>query len=362
MSRYRLPVQATGPLESLATVSSPAFPAPVPASVIPKLAARRRVGRVAGRGLLAVGLGSLIAISFLIYGGLCLYMAIKLTTPVRREITRTPDQYGLAYDTVRFPSRDDALDLEGWLVKPAAPAAAPASAGASPAGLRPVVMVHGRNSNRQEYMEGRALELAQAMAQQGRHVLLFDLRGHGRSAGTRFTLGAQEVRDLGGAIDYLEQRSLVRPAEGVTLMGFSMGAATVLLHAPHDPRVRAVIEDSGYAELGEVLSREIPKASGLPGFFTPGVVLAAQPLAGKNGYDIRPIAGLPRLVERGVPLFVIHGEKDTLILPEHGRRLAAAYGAGAETLYVAGAGHLGAYLADSQTYLSRLTQFLSRTG
>src|SRR5688572_3226325 len=148
-------------------MSSPAFPAPVPASVIPALAGRGRAGRLAGRGMLAVGLGSLVAVGFLIYAGLCLYMAIKLTTPVRREITRTPDQYGLAYDTVRFSSRDDALDLEGWLVKPAVSA----PSGAPPAGLRPVVMVHGRNSNRQEYLEGRVLELAQAMAQQGRHVL-----------------------------------------------------------------------------------------------------------------------------------------------------------------------------------------------
>src|SRR5687768_9831645 len=136
--RDPLPVQATGPLESVAPMSSPAFPAPVPASVIPALAARRSGGRVAGRSRLAVGIGSLVAISFLIYAGLCLYMAIKLTTPVRREITRTPDQYGLAYDTVRFPSRDDALDLEGWLVKPAAPDAAPVSAGASSTSLRPL--------------------------------------------------------------------------------------------------------------------------------------------------------------------------------------------------------------------------------
>ena len=87
--------------------------------------------------------------------------------------------------------------------------------------------------------------------------------------------------------------------------------------------MRAVVEDSGYADLGEVLDVQVPKASGLPRWFTPGVVFMAWPLMGVNAYAIRPVDAVPTLAARGVPLLVIHGAGDTLVPVNHGRRLAA---------------------------------------
>src|SRR5688572_19184720 len=121
-------------------MASPTFPAPVPAAVVPALAARRRGRRLPARRTFAFVLAFLTAFSLPGYAGLSFYMALKLTTPVRREITRTPDQYGLSYDTVRFSSRDDALNLEGWLVKPAASAPPTPPATATPPHLRPVIL------------------------------------------------------------------------------------------------------------------------------------------------------------------------------------------------------------------------------
>jgi len=125
--------------------------------------------------------------------------------------------------------------------------------------------------------------------------------------------------------------------------------------------VRAVVEDSGYADLNELLDEEVPKQSGLPAFFTPGMVLAADGLLGINVYAIRPIDGVPALAAAGVPLLVIHGDADTYVPPKNARRIAAAYGQGVETLYLPTAGHVESHFAAPGLYNETLRTFLARS-
>lgn len=292
-----------------------------------------------------VALAVLLAVA---YAAICGYMALTLTRPERRPFTHEPEQYGLRYQTVQFPSRVDRLPLSGWLLDPAA--GVPAE--------RPVVMVHGKGADRESEADGKALDIAADLTRHGHFVLMFDLRGSGRSGGEHFTLGAQEVRDVGGAVDFLAGRGLA--GRGVDLLGFSMGAATSLLYAPTDSHVRAVAEDSGYADLGAILNDQVPKASGLPSFFTPGVVLMARPLIGIDAYTIRPIDDVPSLARRGVALLVIQGDRDATVPISNGYRIAAAYGPRVQTLFVHGAAHVGSYSADPHTYLTRLDGFFTQ--
>jgi len=289
---------------------------------------------------------AILLVAVVVYAILSSYMAITLTHPARLPFERSPDQYGLTFESVDFPSRVDAINLDGWLLP------------ATGSQRRPVVIVHGKGSDRQREVDGRVLEVARALVLDGHPVLMFDLRGSGRSGGDHFTLGAKEVRDVGGAVDFLTSRGLA--ARGVDLLGYSMGAATAMLEAASDPKVSAVAEDSGYADLGDVLQDQVPKASGLPSFFTPGVVLAARVLIGVDVYSIRPVDAVRTLAARGVPLLVIHGEADTMIPMDHGQRLVAAYGPKVESYFVPGAEHVGSYAANPSVYLSHLTAFLDR--
>jgi len=300
-------------------------------------AGRRRGRTVAGAAVFILVVGAYLALSG--------YMALALTRPYRQPIRHVPEQFDLAYESVSFPSRIDGMTLKGWLL--------PGAEGRL--SRRAVVVVHGWNRDRQSEAEGHILEIAARLVQQGRPVLLFDLRGWGQSEGERFTMGAQEVRDIAGAVDFLDDRGLA--GAGVDLLGYSMGAASSLLEAPTDPRVRDIAEDSGYAVLVDVLDTELPKVSGLPSFFTPGTLLMAQPLAGFNPYSIRPVDAMAMLATQRTPLLVIHGEADRLVPASHGRRIADAYGPRAETLFVPGAGHVGSYSIDPTTYLARLTAF-----
>jgi pimeloyl-ACP methyl ester carboxylesterase len=297
------------------------------------------------------------------YGAACGYMAHVLTLPVRQPIDRTPAAYGLAYEAVTFTSYGEALRLHGWWVPPVPPRDAPSTTASDrgPTGAtssrRPIVLVHGRGGDRQHELEGRYLELVAALATMGHPVLVFDLRGYGTSEGVRYSLGGREILDVRGAIDSLTARGLA--PRGVHLLGHSMGAASALLAAAADPRVMSVAEDSSYAELGEVLEAQVPRLSGLPGWFTPGTLLFTRAFTGVNGYAIRPVEGVPALARRGCGLLVIHGSADEWVPQDHGRRLAAAYGPTAETHYVTGAGHVLSYRTDPPAYLDRLRHFFA---
>jgi pimeloyl-ACP methyl ester carboxylesterase len=281
------------------------------------------------------------------YVAICGYVAFTLTEPEREPFRLLPEQYGLTYTTVDFPSRVDATALNGWLLQPSAEARQ----------RRPVVVVHGKGVDRTREAHGHILEIAADLARNGHPVLLFDLRGSGRSGGDHYTLGAKEVWDLGGAIDYIKSRGLA--SSGVDLLGYSMGGATVLLDASDEPLVRTVVEDSAYADLGDLVDDQLPKASQLPGLFTPGTVLMARPLVGIDLYAIRPVDHVPTLAARGVPLLVIHGEADSMIPVSHGRRIAAAYGPSVETWFVAGAEHVQSYESAPAAYLARVDAFLN---
>src|SRR5262249_35076415 len=88
--------------------------------------------------------------------------------------------------------------------------------------------------------------------------------------------------------------------------GVSMGAATLLLAASREPAIQAVVSDSAYADIVPILEREVPKGGGLPGFFTPGALLAARALYGVAFSAVRPVDVVPRTAPR--PLLFIHGD------------------------------------------------------
>jgi pimeloyl-ACP methyl ester carboxylesterase len=242
----------------------------------------------------------------------------------------------------------DKLPLDGWLLSPSS---------GRPA-RRPVVMVHDRGTDRQRGVFGHILAIAAHLVQQDHPVLLFDLRGSGQSAGDRFTLGVKEVRDVGGAIDFLQRRGLAD--DGVDLLGYSMGAATALLLAPKEPLVRAVAEDSGYGDLGAVVDDQVRNVDPFQRLFAPGTILMSRLLLGVDIYAVRPIDGLSQLAERSTPLLVIHGDADSVVPVSQGRSLAAAYGPRAETLFVPNAEHLRSYEVNPAGYATRIAAFFDR--
>ena len=169
--------------------------------------------------------------------------ARRIIRPPRQRLWASPDDLGLAYEDVQFPARDG-IRLSGWFV--------PAGAESMRQGAV-VVLVHGWPWNRLGMMaddwlsglEGSKpvdlLRLAYTLHQDGYHVLLFDLRNHGQSADAPpVTFGWQEANDLLGALTYLNGRPDVTD-DRIGVVGFSMGANTVLYTLPQTDGIKAAV-------------------------------------------------------------------------------------------------------------------------
>ena len=271
------------------------------------------------------------------YTGLCLYVATRLVYVAPTPVTTTPGSLGLAYRDVTFPSRVDHVLLKGWYIP-----------GVLPDGqlttTNTIIAVHGLRTNRTDPGVG-LLDLSGVLARQGFAVLAFDMRGMGASPPAPISFGLYEQRDVLGAVDWLRSGVLPYPELGrphhLLGWGVSMGAATLLLAAAQEPAIEAIVSDSAYAELLPVLERQLPPQSGLPAFFTPGILEAAQALYGIDYAAVRPVDVVARLAPR--PVFFIQGARDTYVptsaLTELALAASAAPGAQVQSWLVPGADH-----------------------
>ncbi|MCA9920836.1 MAG: alpha/beta fold hydrolase, partial [Anaerolineales bacterium] len=171
------------------------------------------------------------------------YMAKRMIAPPRQRLWATPGDVNLDFESVHFPAQDG-VRLAGWFV--------PAGADSLRKGAT-IVLVHGWPWNRlgesaedplamlDGAMPVDLLRLAHALHRDGFNVLMFDLRNHGESAALPpVTFGVQEARDLLGALSYVNGRSDVDP-ERIGVVGFSMGANTLLYTLPHTRQIKAGI-------------------------------------------------------------------------------------------------------------------------
>ena len=272
------------------------------------------------------------------YLGMGLFIATRLSTPVRQPTEQTPSDEDLDFQEVGFKSTDG-LNLEGWWVPGDEPS-------------RAVVLVHGLEGNKSGQ---QVLRTASVYSEAGYGVLMLDLRGHGESEGERTTVGYQEVRDVRGALSWLEEEQGFGLGE-VVLHGWSMGGATVLRSAP-GTGVAAAVEESGYADLPLLLRDRLPESSGLPSFFNPGIFLMAKLFLGFDPWAVKPEEDAAKLSEEGVPLLIIHSTDDEVVPFEHAEMLAAAY-PDAEFWEIQGYGHVEAY--NHPEYRQKLLGFLER--
>src|SRR5919112_2597114 len=125
------------------------------------------------------------------YLGVGLFVADRLSAPSHQPQELTPTDVGLDYREVSIQSTDG-LELAGWWVP-----------GNDPS--RAVVLVPGIAGDK---ADRHVLETAPVYAGAGYGVLMIDLRAQGRSEGERVTMGYEEVRDVRGALSWLNGRGL----------------------------------------------------------------------------------------------------------------------------------------------------------
>jgi uncharacterized protein len=284
-----------------------------------------------------LALRALLVLAILVIGylGVGLIVAAQLSAPSHHPQELTPTDVGLNHREVSIQSTDG-LKLAGWWVP-----------GNDPS--RAVVLVSGIEGDKSDR---HVVKTASIYAGAGYGVLMIDLRAQGRSEGERVTMGYKEIRDVQGVLSWLNERGF---APGVVVLhGFSLGGATVLRAAPGSG-VAAMVEESAYADLPLILRQQLPKVSGLPSFFTPGIFLMGKLFLGIDPWAVQPEEEAARLCEKGIPLLIIHSTDDETVSFEHARRIKTA--CPEATLWrIEGYEHVGAYAHPE--YRQRILDFL----
>jgi fermentation-respiration switch protein FrsA (DUF1100 family) len=257
---------------------------------------------------------------------------------VRHALHTTPAEYGLSYENVAFKGVPDGVPLSGWYID-------------SP-GTSTIIITHGSNTVRDNYI---VMEISTYLVGRGYDVFTFDFRGHGASGGSTGSLGPWEARDIAGALAYLKGRGVTR----LGALGHSMGAAAILLAAPDQPEIAAIVADSSFADLFTILDRERSKA-GIPSLFTPGVLMASKAFFGVDPLTNEPREAVSRLDDR--PLLIIHSSVDDLIPPSEAYKLreAAAGNPNADLWVAPGNAHVSAFAMNKEEYLQRVAGFFDR--
>ncbi len=246
-----------------------------------------------------------------------------------------------------------------------------------------VVICHGYRITRSYLRPVAALEY-----KYGYNVLLFDFRGHGESDSVATSGGNAEIRDLEAALTVASQQPETLPSK-ILIHGFSMGASVALLTPPH-AEVAAIIADSSYARLDEILRSIVewqltsdsaswapllqPLRNAFHALSWATVAVSRVVFRLRFGHPLiaRPDASFKRWHAQSTkgttsnnypPILLIHGMKDTAVPIAHAHQLvtqAQAHDITLETYFVDEADHCGAYGHNPQQYIQVLLQFLAK--
>jgi|SRR5450631_819164 pimeloyl-ACP methyl ester carboxylesterase len=241
---------------------------------------------------------------------------------------------------VAFPSRVDHVRLSGWLFRADLPSG------------RSVILVHGWQGNREDV---DFVAMTRQLLSRGYDVLMFDLRGSGLSMGSNQTLGHNEPRDLLGAYD--QMLSLGYLPGQMTILGNSMGAATVIEAAPQLTAVGALVADSAFADLSSAMQGGLTRYTLLPGRLAIPAIEASRVFGVMP--TLRPVDVVRSLPKRA--FLFLHARGDPLLGVANAERLFAASSNRASRLDVfAGHDHLDTYTHNPRAYMTVLLAFIDQ--
>jgi alpha-beta hydrolase superfamily lysophospholipase len=240
------------------------------------------------------------------------------------------------FEAVSFRAADG-VRLAGWWL-------------ARPASQRVIIGFAGHRSRKDSL-----LGIGSALWRAGNNVLMFDWRSRGQSDVAQHSLAFYELRDAEAALAYVHGRV---PEAQIGVIGYSMGASIAILMAARHPEIRAVVADSPFTGIAEVVAAGVMRHR-MPARLVTGLTDA---LTGwRYGYrfrDVRPIDVVAALAPR--PLLLIHGEADTVIPVSQAHLLYQAAGEPKQLWLFPGIAHCGGYFVDRPAYAERVSAFFQQ--
>lgn len=251
--------------------------------------------------------------------------------PPRYYDHSAPNDFGLEYENVSLTT-SDGINIKGWLIT-------------SKNANGTIVISHGY-----PFDKGNVLPVV-IFLYPDYNLLLYDHRYFGESSGSITTVGIREVEDVKAAINFVYKR--FGKDEPIALFGFSLSASAMLMTKSN---VKAIIADSPYANL-ELMIKHIYSIFGP--FKYPFVEVTK--ILGKIFLktDIRKVSPTVAIKDTNIPIFVIHGDKDTQIPVENAYNLKAS-NPDIEIWIVSESDHGQAYILSKDEYERRVKSFLKK--
>lgn len=191
------------------------------------------------------------------------------------------------------------------------------------------------------------------------NILTVDQRAHGKSGGKTITFGLKERFDCIDWCNYAIDR--FGKDIPITIMGVSMGAATVLMAAGTEElpyNVKGVAADCSYSDVKQIIGHvaelmHLPK--GPAGWF----VRLGGMIYGK--FDINELSTMDLVKNIKIAALFIHGSADSLIPYRMSEEMHDNCKGEKKLIIVPGAEHGMSYFVDNKTYEESLTEFFRRT-
>jgi alpha/beta superfamily hydrolase len=284
----------------------------------------------------------LVILALALILGISAWVAHGMTQARRVHVYGHPSQFGLDFEDVTFPSRNDKIPLRGWYLT-------------TPHDSRCIIFLQGQEHHRNS--PGiRALQLGRDLVKHGYSALLFDFRGRGESGGKRDSTGDREQWDALGAIDYVVDRGV--PLERIGLLGFSLGAAVALLVAAKEPKIAAVVSDSAWLDSVVELQSVPFFRFYLPSWFALPIALMGRIFFGADFSKVRPVKVVGRISQ---PVFFIHGQQDRVISFQETQELYKASGNPEDRIWIVpGTDHVASYARQPEEYSAKVISFFRR--
>jgi uncharacterized protein len=234
-----------------------------------------------------------------------------------RAIVETPAAAGLAFEELTMET-EDGERLHGWWIR------------SRRASLGHVLLCHGNAGN----VGDRVLH-ARQLAAAGFDLLLFDYRGYGRSSGAPSEEGT--YRDARAARAALLERPGVDAAR-VLYLGESLGGAVAAALAVESPPTGLILQ-STFTGVREMAREHYP-------FIPRALVPDAYPT-------------LRRVRDLRAPLLVLHGGRDEIVPPSHGRALYEAAPQPKRIRVLPGVGHNDLVSLAGAVYAEQISSWAS---
>lgn len=243
-----------------------------------------------------------------IIDGLADFFAKSIRTPILRR----PDEYGMAYEDVFFPSMDG-VALEGWFI--------PADSD------RLVICNHFMPGNRYGYpghlepwtgfggFEVNFLPQYKALHEAGYNVLAYDLRNHGRSGvgnGGIVGIGLLEYRDVIGSMRYAKSRQDTAGMR-TALLSICLGCNSTMVamhkHPEEFAHIKALLAHQ------PVSARPFVERAAESAGIEHGVELFDAASLRRTGFHVDELSPIEHAKAVTVPTLVVQVHDDTLTKP-----------------------------------------------